>query len=172
MTMNKQKINQTREDYFPKVYGYFFKRVENRTEIEDLTSSTMLAFISIIAQKKVVNPHGLIWKIARNQFLKFLKQKYRYQKNVSSQLPENITANNQDALERYYRQDLYHKLQKVLIKAKKILKDHEYYLIQEVYLKERQPIEVAREMNLKPATLRQRLKRSTDKVRHLWQDIF
>jgi len=169
--MNKQKIEEIWEEYFPKVYGYFFKRIENKADVEDLTSLTMIAFVSNLMEKEILNRHGLLWKIARNQFLKFLKEKYRHQNHVLSELPEHASEETEEMLVKFYRKDLHKKLESVLEKAKNTLKKEELYLVEEVYLNEKQPIEIAKEMNIKPDALRQRLKRATDKIRNLWQQI-
>jgi hypothetical protein len=37
MPLSQTKLFNTWEEYYPKVYGYFLRRVNNHTDVEDLT---------------------------------------------------------------------------------------------------------------------------------------
>jgi DNA-directed RNA polymerase specialized sigma24 family protein len=77
--MSNFNINAEWEIYYPKVYGYFFRRLNNRLDVEDLTSLVLSQFFqTLLDQEKasrILNQNAYLWKIARNQLATFIDTK-------------------------------------------------------------------------------------------------
>lgn len=85
------KIEKIYEMHFDRVYKFFYYRVLSQEIAEDLTSSTFLTLVEILKQsgtKKIEDPNKIIYGIAKNIFLQYLKKKYR------SEIPFSIMGEN------------------------------------------------------------------------------
>lgn len=72
------------DGYVEKIYRFFFYKVLNRETAEDLTSQTFLTFAhSIKVRTDIKNYRNFLFGIAKNIFLKFLREKYAHpEKNI------------------------------------------------------------------------------------------
>jgi RNA polymerase sigma factor (sigma-70 family) len=69
-------IDQLWSEYYPKVYGYFFRRVNNRVDVEDLTSIVLTEFFNnTLDNPKILNPHGYLWSIAYFRLIDHIRTK-------------------------------------------------------------------------------------------------
>ena len=79
--MNNQTLQQKWDVYYPKVYGYFFRRVNNKTDVEDLTSMVLHKFFEVLINPEksatLNNKNGYLWKIAHNHLVDFIKNKQK-----------------------------------------------------------------------------------------------
>lgn len=63
---------------FERIYKFFYYKTLSREIAEDLTSETFITFVKIIKdQKEIQNLRFFLFGIAKNIFLKYLKDKYR-----------------------------------------------------------------------------------------------
>jgi DNA-directed RNA polymerase specialized sigma24 family protein len=67
------------ETYYPRVFAYFYKRLNIREDVEDLTSLTMTSFMDgmLDESKQIAKPDAYLWRIAHNQLALFLRDKYK-----------------------------------------------------------------------------------------------
>lgn len=66
------------EQHFEKLYRFFYYKVLQQTEAEDLTSDTFLAFAKAVQDKKhIEDPIKFLYGVARNTFTVHLQRKYR-----------------------------------------------------------------------------------------------
>ena len=66
------------ELHFTKIYKFFYYKVLSQEVAEDLTSQAFLTFADIVKKHKLIkDPNKIIYGIAKNLFMQYLKQKYR-----------------------------------------------------------------------------------------------
>jgi DNA-directed RNA polymerase specialized sigma24 family protein len=71
-TNNPNDLEENWNYWYPRVYGYFYKRVDQKTEVEDLTANTMnTAFTA----QNVLNFQAYIWRVAHNYLVKYINTK-------------------------------------------------------------------------------------------------
>jgi RNA polymerase sigma factor (sigma-70 family) len=73
--MNQPDLQELWETYFPRIYGYFYRRVTNRADVDDLTSIVMTSFIQSQSSKPIDNIEAYLWSIARTQLALFIRNK-------------------------------------------------------------------------------------------------
>jgi RNA polymerase sigma-70 factor (ECF subfamily) len=61
------------DQYYAKVYGYFYRRIDDKFLVEDLTAETLNDFF--LGSKN--SSMQYLWGIARNKLYGFLRQKYK-----------------------------------------------------------------------------------------------
>jgi RNA polymerase sigma factor (sigma-70 family) len=159
-------FNRTWEQYYPLVYGYFFRRVNQRQDVEDLTSMVLEDFLQVLSNpdkvKRVQNIHGYLWKIAHNYLYHFIDRKTKRPLPIS--LDDNLEACDQmveDQRSDYYEQRLEH----VLNCVKKELSGQEYDIVELAIIKEVKSPEIGARLQLKADNVRKKLSRALDKLR-------
>ncbi len=76
--------------YFKTIYGYFYNKVQNTTDSEDLTSETFLQVVVSIKNFQGRSSYkNWLFGIAKLLLIKYLKKKYQ---QTTSQLNENING--------------------------------------------------------------------------------
>jgi RNA polymerase sigma-70 factor, ECF subfamily len=171
--MTSEQINNIWDDYYPKVYGYFFRRVNSREDVEELSSITMHGFLDGLSnpQKQITNPQAFLWKIAHNQLVTFIRFKSK------QQIPISIDDDNDfviDETEETNRGEHYKtKVTELMQCLRNQLKNTDLEIVELSILDDRKSYEVAEMINISAANVRKRLSRSLQKVRtkclQLWQ---
>ncbi len=171
--MTPFEIEQLWLEYHPKVYGYFYRRLSNRLDVEDLTSVTLTVFIDKLSdnQNQIQSPHGYLWKIAHNQMLKFITTKSK--QPIYTNLDENFDL-EEEKVENYRSEHLEERLQHLMNCVKNHLTGQDYLIVENVIMQDKKAVDVAKELNLKPDNVRQKLSRNLKKLREkckqLWND--
>jgi RNA polymerase sigma-70 factor (ECF subfamily) len=76
--IEEKTIEKLYEENFERIYKFFYYKVLSREIAEDLTSEAFITFVQLIKdQKEINNLQAFLYGIAKNIFLKYLKQKYR-----------------------------------------------------------------------------------------------
>ena len=173
--MSYTNINYEWEFYYPKVYGYFFRRVDNRLDVEDLTSLVLSQFLEIILDEqksvRILNKNAYLWKIAHNQLVTFINTKSK--QIVSVGLNDSFEIIDERAeLEKssYYR----NRIENLLHCIKQNLNGTDFNIVNLSLVEDRKSPEVAVILNLTALNVRKRLSRSVsklkDKCKNVWQD--
>ena len=56
------KITNLWNELYPRVYGYFYRRIDNQTAVEDLTASVLSSFLKNVENGKIKkNNFGYLW---------------------------------------------------------------------------------------------------------------
>jgi RNA polymerase sigma-70 factor (ECF subfamily) len=173
MSLSQTELFNIWEEYYPKVYGYFLRRVDNHTDVEDLTSITLTAFLEKLrSEEEIKNKNAFLWKIAHNQLCVFIKNKSKSPITVSvdeASFVENFDIRVEETKSEYL-QKRFEALHKCI---QNILTGENYQIVFEIIIKDKKSPEVASLLNLKPDTVRQKLKRSLNKIRSkcktVWQ---
>jgi RNA polymerase sigma-70 factor, ECF subfamily len=71
--MNDSFSKSLWDEYYAKVYGYFYRRLDDKFLVEDLTAETLNDFF--LSSKNSTQQY--LWGIARNKLYGFLRQKYK-----------------------------------------------------------------------------------------------
>lgn len=162
--MSSQEIESLWNEYFPKVFGYFYRRLNCREDVEDLTSLVMTKFIHSLNEYDIAKPNAYLWRIAHNQLVNFYREKSKTP--VFTSLLENEDQEWLDESLEQSRSSAYLQRVESLIHCAKLnLKGEEYLLVNSAILEDKKSAELAIELNTKPATIRKRLSRTLQKLR-------
>lgn len=169
--MSSKEVENLWNEYFPKVFGYFYRRLNCREDVEDLTSVVVTSFIDNLSKKEITNPNAYLWRIAHNQLANFIREKSKNPIYVSLEDDEHyqwVDESIEEGRSNSYKQ----KITQLINCAKMNLKGEEYALIVETFLDEKNSTQIAESQNAKPATIRKRLSRSLQKLRQKCLDIW
>jgi RNA polymerase sigma factor (sigma-70 family) len=86
--MSKIPTQTEWNEVYNRVYGYFYRRLSNRSSVEDLTARVCEDFF--LKEKNLQDQNAqnaYLWAIAKNKLNSFLKEKYRH--NHIDELEEN-----------------------------------------------------------------------------------
>lgn len=166
--MNEEEFEKTWNEYYPKVYGYFFRRVSQRTDVEDLTSTTLSVFYQKHIGTTITNPNAYLWKIAHFQLLAYIKNKSKSPIYVS--IEENFTADSEiDSQKSDY---LISKKSDIKTCISQYATEEEREIIEYIIIDEKSSQDVASILGLKADSVRQKLHRAIKKLRlrclHIW----
>lgn len=76
--ISEKKITEAYNQNFTRIYKFFYYKVLSKEIAEDLTSETFITFVKIAKeQKEIENLKAFLYGIAKNIFLKYLKEKYQ-----------------------------------------------------------------------------------------------
>jgi RNA polymerase sigma factor (sigma-70 family) len=170
--ISDQQVQEAWDYWYPLVYGYFFKRINSRTDVEDLTSITITA---LLTRDDVSNPKGFIWQTARNQVLKYIKEKSNTPNFVAfDDVNENFLAESFQSTPGYDTHEdsepevinpwYLEKKSRLIECIENNLKIEEQEVVKLSLIQEKNSTEIGQMLNLKPATVRQKLKRSIQKL--------
>ena len=140
-------------------------------DVEDLTSLVLTKFINKISDetKTLENPHGYLWRIARNALVDFIGQKDKFPDTVS--INENIDGIPNEA-DGYRSEHFKQKTEELMKCVKRNLKPKEAEIVELCVMYDQKAPEIASALNLKPDNIRQKLSRSLKKLRKTCIDIW
>ncbi|GAB4143234.1 MAG: hypothetical protein OHK0017_00330 [Patescibacteria group bacterium] len=174
--ISEQEAKEAWDYWYPLVYGYFFRRLNAREDVEDLTANTLSA---LLLHEDVKNPRAFVWQTARNQLVEFIKQKSKAPKLVNLDSAEFMLENYQVEEHLYdeneYSDDYKEKVLRVTQCIENSLKDEDYRIVRLSILENRNSTEVGELMEMKAATVRQKLKRAILKLKEkciqIWTEL-
>ena len=73
------KIEEIYENNAERIYRFFFYKIRDQIEAEDLTSETFHQFIKKVKHTEIENSVNFLYGIAKNLFQEFLRKKYKLQ---------------------------------------------------------------------------------------------
>lgn len=96
MDIKKQLIEEIFEEHFDRIYRFFYYKILNREDSEDLTSETFLALVKKIKTSgKIAKYENYLYGIASNVFAAYLRK--RYEVKLSSVEIEKLAEEIDDA---------------------------------------------------------------------------
>ena len=172
---SRSDIEKLWDHWYPLVYGYFYRRVNNREDVEDLTANTMTAFLT---KADVVNPKGFVWQTAKNQLYKYISQKS--DKPSIVELHDNHEEQErfisfeefEEEIEDKYSDHYQAKINQLVECCKKQLSDDDYKIVYMSIVDDCNSTQIGEEFSIKPATVRQKIKRSFDKLKQHCTDMW
>jgi RNA polymerase sigma factor (sigma-70 family) len=160
-------------EYYPKVYGYFFKRVDNKNDVDDLTSLVMEKYLNLFQDSEkanqVTNKHAYLWKIANNQLADFIKNKQK--RIVTIGLNDELFSLEVE-LEKNYSSRYLDKFSCLIDCMRESLKDQDLRIVQMSFLEEFNSKEIGQILNLTSENVRKKLSRSISKLKTSCRDIW
>jgi RNA polymerase sigma factor (sigma-70 family) len=169
-------INELQESWtywYPRVYSYFYKRVDHQSIVEDLTAETLNAVF--LAEVEITHLPAYLWKVAHNYLVKYIKTKSTTPIFVS--IDDDIDAwcptehEAEITVERAGFADRKAKLVDCIYHSP--IGDLERKIMFESVIQDKNSTEIGQINGLKPVTVRQKLKRTLEKVRkqclYLWK---
>lgn len=160
-----QTIDELWEQYYPKVYGYFYRRINNIQDVEDLTSVVLTGFLTKLMNNldTISKPNGYLWKVAYFHLVDFIDHKSKKPLPISIEddfeTPNDIETQLQD-------DELNDKLERILIYAQKSLSNEEYTIFSRSYLDGDKIMDIAHDLDLKANTVTVKLKRIIQKLKN------
>ena len=160
------------EIHYPKIYGYFFRRVNNQVDVEDLTMITIANFFEVLKTKELQKPENYLWKIAHNQLVTFYnfntKQKMTIGFEDSEQFEKMVDLSYENKRSPYFTL----RLETLLLCMQKHLPNEDYNLVQASIFEGKNSTELATEFSLKADNIRQKLhrifKKTKEKCKKIW----
>ncbi len=162
---NDTNIQTQWEYWYPRVYGYFYKRISSKVEVEDLTANTLS---TVFLAKNVVNIQGYMWKVAHNYLVRYIDLKTKSPIVVSWDENQNWIP-DQDTLqvENKTVSSVYStKMANLrLCTENQLASDEDKTLVQLSVFEEKNSTQIGNYLNLKPGTVRQKLARLLLKIK-------
>ena len=69
---NSLQPQQQWDYWYPRVYGYFYRRITDQSTVEDLTGNVLS---TILLAKNVQNMNAYVWRVAHNQLVRYIDTK-------------------------------------------------------------------------------------------------
>jgi RNA polymerase sigma factor (sigma-70 family) len=162
--MSPQEIESQWNHYYPKVYGYFFRRIENQNDVEDLTSIVLSIFMDALNRPDMPlqNPHAYLWRVAHNHLVNFINSKSKILTTIP--IDENLDSIDTE-IETHRSRHFQDKVENLMECVERTLEGVELTIVKEVVMFDKKSVEVAAELNLKPDNVRQKLSRSLKKLK-------
>jgi len=160
---------------YDQVYGYFYRRVSSRADVEDLTMETLENFY--FTEKKIDSPNAFLWGIARNKILEYIRYKGKNQFQELFEDKEDFDGSNANQLQdewlENYRSSEYHaKLERLKECAKNQLSELDLEIVNLSILEDFKSLEVAQKLSISAQNARQRLSRALKKLRDKCKEIW
>lgn len=176
MDKSKKELKATWDEYYPKVYGYFYKRLDDKYVVEELVIQTMTT--SLMA-KNVKSFRAYIWKVSHNYLVRYIQTKNTNPMIISwdeaSDLGvESIPVFEIDRVKENLISDNY-KLKKASLREcieNNLKTETEKEIVTLSIHQEKNSSEISRILNIKPGTVRQKLARTLSKLRSNCIDLW
>ena len=168
--MSNDNLETQWKEYYPKVFGYFFRRLNEKHEVEDLTSLVMHSFFKAmyVDKRQITNPHAYLWQIARNQLNAYIKQKSKQPIHVSWEDDLEKAELESTSYSDYYKS----KVEELMECFRKVISGQELKIVEQVVMCDRTSVDVAEELGLTSGNVRQKLSRSIKKVKQKCSEIW
>ncbi len=157
------------EYWYPRVYGYFFKRVGLREEVEDLTSNTLT---TVFTAPNIQNLQAYMWRVAHNYLVKYINTKNTEPSPISLN-EEWIAGEYKEEVESTISDNYVNKIQQLVNCVNDHLtKELDKKLVQLSIMEQKNSTEIAAILNLKPDNIRQKLSRTLKKLKQKCIDLW
>lgn len=176
--ISSSQVSQAWDYWYPLIYGYFYRRVDVREDVEDLTANTLAA---LFIKEDVQNPKAFVWQTAKNQLYKYISAKSQLPKTVDFQeeIVEHFVTDRGYSLDlefdEVYSPHFESKIQQLVECCQNQLSTDDYKMVCVSILESKNSTQIGEEFNLKPNTVRQKLKRCFAKLKQecveLWIDL-
>jgi RNA polymerase sigma factor (sigma-70 family) len=161
---------QDQWDYwYPRVYGYFYKRITDKTTVDDLTANVLS---TVFLAKDIINMNGYVWKVAHNYLVRYIDTKVKspivvgWDDNLNW-IPDEQNYDLENAVSPVYTDKM---LNLKLCIDNQISSEEEKQLIQLSIYEEKTSSEIERLTGIKSNTIRKKLSRLLRKVKEHCRD--
>jgi RNA polymerase sigma factor (sigma-70 family) len=172
----KNVTSEEWEYWYSRVYAYFYKRVNGKYEVEELTSQTLTtAFLA----ENVLNFKAYTWKVAHNYLVKYIQTKNLDPMPVS--WDENLDLANatlpkwhiEESFETQTSDNYNSKLNQLLDCIRQnISKPQDCQILELAIYEEKNSTQIAEIVGLNADNVRQKLSRNIKKIRTTCIDLW
>jgi RNA polymerase sigma factor (sigma-70 family) len=157
-----QPISKEKWDlWYAKVYGYFYRRINDKYAVEELTLLTLEDFF--LTENEIKSEHGYMWRIAKCKFLNYINHK------KSENLPlQEYDQEGEDNYDSHYQE----KLEQLMRCVKEQLKEQDREIIELSVMADFSSKRVSEELGMSSDNVRQRLSRSLKKLREKCKSVW
>lgn len=142
------------ESYVDKIFFYCIKRCNNRFDAEDLAQTILTeVYYSLMKNQEVSNLESYIFKIAHNQYAKYVKQKVIERNNIDYDYDLNNINHQEGKLDKIIQNE---NLENLLIQLKTLSSDY-LNIIYRYYVEDLKLSTIAEELNLPLGTVKRKL---------------
>jgi RNA polymerase sigma factor (sigma-70 family) len=166
-----RELQQAWEKWLPKVFGYFYKRINNPSDVEDLTAETMnAAFLA----SEIQNFDAYIWKVAHNHLVGYIRTKSKNTEPISMNNVDDWKPLPQDEELETVVCSRYEERKAILQQCvdSNLKSDEEKKLITYSIIDEKNSTQIGELLNIQPDTVRQRISRTLRRLKKHCLDLF
>lgn len=180
--MTDAQAEQIWDYWYPLLYGYFFRRINDKDDVEEMVSNVLTIFLT---KENIENPKAFMWGVARNQLILYYNEKSKlpqvqnydlspdyYSQMATTQDMYSEYEKNYEGYENIRSSNYLSFIQKLKVCIENHLKDKDKEIVVESIVHDKNSTILGQQLNLKPATVRQRLKRAVDKLKSKCVDIW
>jgi RNA polymerase sigma factor (sigma-70 family) len=169
--MSDKEINKLWNEYYPKVFGYFYRRLSNRQDIEDLTSISLTSLFTKLVEEDttISNPHAYLWRICHNQLATYINTKSKKPTLVpydEGWVPED------DSLETQRSQEFTSRMDSLKRCISQNIAQDDAQILGMSYFEGMDSQEIASKLALSAANVRKKLSRTIQKIRLICNDVW
>jgi RNA polymerase sigma-70 factor (ECF subfamily) len=162
--MTTAEIQETWRDLYPKVFGYFYRRITVREDIEDLTSIVLTSYLDKMMDEttQLENPYGYLWRVAHNQLVNYIRKK---SKNPVAVAVDDTFQLIDESLEEKRSKAYTDRLDTLKQCMENTVSGDDLKIISLAILEEEKSPVIAKKLNIKADAVRQKLSRAVKKIR-------
>ena len=164
-------LQQAWEKWLPKVFGYFYKRINNPSDVEDLTAETMnSAFLA----PQIQNFDAYIWKVAHNHLVGYIRLKTKNTEPVSIDNIDDWKPTPQDEQLETEVSSRYQERKIILQQCvdNNLRSEADRQLVNLSIIDEKTSREIGEILNIQPDTVRQKLSRTLRRLKKDCLELF
>jgi RNA polymerase sigma factor (sigma-70 family) len=161
--LHETQLDTLWSEYYPRVFGYFFKRVNSYEDCEELAATSMTIFLNKIenGDLKPTAYYGYLWKIARTQLVNHIRSKNSKPAIVSLLDNEDFEISD---LEQRISNQYENLILSVFNQANRILSSEEFYLLKLSYQEGKNSTQIAKDLSINAVAVRKRISRIITKL--------
>jgi RNA polymerase sigma factor (sigma-70 family) len=170
----KEEARKVWDYWYPIVYGFFYRRLNDRHFVEDLTASTINA---LLLEENIKDPKVFIWQTARNQLINYIRDNNKRPVTLSLEY-EYMAEKYSKELEVSLDNESYHyqsKVKQLTDCCQRSLKDQDYDIVMRSIVQNQRSLEIGNELNESPDAIRKKLQKALLKLKtectDLWIEI-
>jgi len=152
--------------WYDMVYGYFYRRLNSRSEVDELTSETVTDFL--LKNEEIQNPKALIFSIAKNKMKQFL---YRKQRNAYTDFDQMSYAQFNPQTD-VYSNHYYHKIEQLKACIQRQLNTQDQEIVELCVQSDFSSKQASQMLQITSTNIRQRLSRALKKLREQCKNIW
>jgi RNA polymerase sigma factor (sigma-70 family) len=162
--LTEPQIDSLWNEYYSRVFAYFYKRLNCYEDTEELASTSMTIFLSKMEQEEISldAQYGYLWKIVRSQLANRLRIKLSKPSTISLENDEDFEMSDIESKTSAQYEIL---IQSVFEQAEHILKHDELQLLKLSYQDGKNSIQIAGQLSSNPVAIRKRMSRITKKLK-------
>jgi RNA polymerase sigma factor (sigma-70 family) len=162
--LTETQIDSLWNEYYTRVFAYFYKRVNSYEDTEELAATSMTLFLSKVEKEDISSDaqYGYLWKIVRSQLANHLRSKLSKPNTVSLENDEDFEISDVETQTSAQYESL---IQSVFQQAEYLLKPDEFLILKLSYQDGKNSIQIADQLSSNPVAIRKRLSRIIKKLK-------